>query len=153
MTTSLQLADDLLVALNSTLQDTNEFPSILVDLVQEIMCVTYPPEDGIKIVAQWMIRSLQKVIDACPASMTFTLLEGIQDGVSRWVSDECGVFSDEEYSRDVSSFCAVCQGCIDADPPFLIDCATVPDAPPLCAVYPCVKHCPTNTRASRRFRY
>ena len=152
MTTSLQLADDLLVALNSTLQDTNEFPSILVDLVQEIMCVTYPPEDGIKIVAQWMIRSLQKVIDACPASMTFTLLEGIQDGVSRWVSDECGVFSDEEYSRDVSSLAAY-QGCIDVNLPFLKDRAIVPNTSPFCAVYPCVKYCATNTRTSRRFRY
>ena len=100
--TSTQLADDLLTALNKTLHDTKEFPSALFDLVQDIMRVSYPPEDGIKIVSQWMIRSLQHVIDACPESMIFMLLDSVQDGVCRWLTDECGVFTEEEYSQDVS---------------------------------------------------
>ena len=79
-----------------------QLPSALLDLVQETLILSYPPEPSNKVVSLWLLRSLVTVIDACPLDMVAQLLESLLEGLVIWLTDSVEIFSLDEYSREVS---------------------------------------------------
>jgi hypothetical protein len=100
-TDSARIADLLLTHLE--ISDARQIPGGLFDFVNDTLLSTYPPEPRNKVTSSWLLRSLTRAIDACPAELALNLFETIQDGVSFWVSDSYEVFTDREYEDEVMS--------------------------------------------------
>lgn len=98
---SARVADLLLKYLE--IGDARQIPSSLLEFVNDTLLSTYPPEPRNKVTSSWLLRSLTRIIDACPAELALNLFETIQDGLSVWVSDSYTVFSLDEYEYEVKS--------------------------------------------------
>ncbi|KAG1822871.1 uncharacterized protein BJ212DRAFT_1331086 [Suillus subaureus] len=96
---STRVADLLLTHLD--MADARQLPSYIFDFVNDTLQSTYPPEPRNKVTSIWMIRSLIRVVDACPAELRLNLLETLQEGISLWISDEFHVFTEDEYTGDL----------------------------------------------------
>ncbi|KAG2342195.1 hypothetical protein BDR05DRAFT_964509 [Suillus weaverae] len=96
---STRVADLLLTHLD--MADARQLPSFIFDFVNDTLQSTYPPEPRNKVTSIWMIRSLIRVVDACPAELRLNLLEALQEGISLWISDEFHVFNEDEYTGDL----------------------------------------------------
>ncbi|KAG0704222.1 hypothetical protein DFH29DRAFT_912360 [Suillus ampliporus] len=96
---STRVADLLLTHLD--MADVRQLPSYIFDFVNDTMQSTYPPEPRNKVTSIWMIRSLIRVVDACPVELRLNLLDTLQEGISLWISDEFHVFNEDEYTGDV----------------------------------------------------
>ncbi|KAG2037799.1 hypothetical protein BDR03DRAFT_896321 [Suillus americanus] len=96
---STRVADLLLTHLD--MADTRQLPSYIFDFVNDTLQSTYPPEPRNKVTSIWMIQSLIRVVDACPAELRLNLLETLQEGISLWISDEFHVFNEDEYTGDL----------------------------------------------------
>ncbi|KAG1720483.1 hypothetical protein EDB19DRAFT_1917951 [Suillus lakei] len=96
---STRVADLLLTHLD--MADARQLPSFIFDFVNDTLQSTYPPEPRNKVTSIWMIRSLIRVVDACPAELRLNLLETLQEGISLWISDEFHVFDEDEYTGDL----------------------------------------------------
>ena len=96
---STRVADLLLTHLDMT--DVRQLPSYIFDFVNDTLQSTYPPEPRNKVTSIWMVRSLIRVVDACPVELRLNLLETLQEGISLWISDEFHVFNEDEYTGDV----------------------------------------------------
>lgn len=83
-----------------------DLPSNILGLASETMRATYPPEPRNKQLALWMLRSLAAVIEHSPDEFCFRLLEVVQEGLCLWLSDEFGVWSENEMAYDVSIPCS-----------------------------------------------
>lgn len=81
--------------------DARQIPSNVFDFVNDTLLSTYPPEPRNLKPCTWLIVTLTRIVDACPPGQLLQLLQAIQDGISIWVSDECGVFTEDEYTYDV----------------------------------------------------
>ncbi|THH07269.1 hypothetical protein EW145_g3491 [Phellinidium pouzarii] len=101
LSSTLRVADHLLSAFEKDIRDCRSLPAGLVDLVHEILVTAYPPQPRNKIVAVWLLRSLQMTISNCPPVLVIELLEVLQDGLSIWIADECALFSEEDYSSEI----------------------------------------------------
>lgn len=96
---STRVADLLLTHLD--MADARQLPSYIFDFVNDTLQSTYPPEPRNKVTSIWMIRSLIRVVDACPVELRLNLLETLQEGISLWISDEFHVFNEDEYTGDL----------------------------------------------------
>ncbi|KAG2155943.1 uncharacterized protein EDB93DRAFT_1128917 [Suillus bovinus] len=96
---STRVADLLLTHLD--MADARQLPSYIFDFVNDTLQSTYPPEPRNKVTSIWMIRSLIRVVDACPAELRLNLLDTLQEGISLWISDEFHVFNEDEYAGDL----------------------------------------------------
>jgi hypothetical protein len=96
---STRVADLLLTHLD--MADVRQLPSYIFDFVNDTLQSTYPPAPRNKVMSIWMVRSLIRVVDACPAELRLNLLETLQEGISLWISDEFRVFNEDEYTGDV----------------------------------------------------
>lgn len=96
---STRVADLLLTHLD--MADARQLPSYIFDFVNDTLQSTYPPEPRNKVTSIWMIRSLIRVVDACPVELRLNLLETLQEGISLWISDAFHVFDEDEYSGDL----------------------------------------------------
>ncbi|EKM51867.1 uncharacterized protein PHACADRAFT_187259 [Phanerochaete carnosa HHB-10118-sp] len=76
-------------------------PASLCELVNDTLDTSYPPMEQNKLPSIWLLRTLTRTLDACPVELVEHLLECVQDGLCRWISDESQALSDEEYSSDV----------------------------------------------------
>ncbi|KAI6114401.1 hypothetical protein F5141DRAFT_1187942 [Pisolithus sp. B1] len=81
--------------------DARQIPSSVFDFVNDTLVSTYPPEPRNLKPCTWLIVTLTRIVDACPVDQLLELLQAIQDGISIWISDECGVFTEDEYIYDV----------------------------------------------------
>ncbi|KAI6129933.1 hypothetical protein EV401DRAFT_2129799 [Pisolithus croceorrhizus] len=81
--------------------DARQIPSSVFDFVNDTLVSTYPPEPRNLKPCTWLIVTLTRIVDACPVDQLLELLQAIQDGISIWISDECGVFTEDEYMYDV----------------------------------------------------
>ncbi|KAL4069879.1 hypothetical protein V8B97DRAFT_1887107 [Scleroderma yunnanense] len=81
--------------------DAKQIPSNIFEFVNDMLLSTYPPEPRNLKPSTWLIATLTRIIDVCPLGLRLELLEAVQDGVSMWVSDDCHVFSEDEYTFDV----------------------------------------------------
>jgi hypothetical protein len=89
----------LLMQLN--MSDVHELSGELFSFVNDVLVSTYPPEPRNKITSMWMIRSLTRVVDACPADLRMDLLKTIQDGLRVWIHDGHEAVGEEEYVFNV----------------------------------------------------
>src|ERR1700722_1637944 len=101
-TSSVRVAD--LLMSRCELPEARQLTGSLLDLVNDALQSSYPPEPRNKVISMWMIRSLTRLIDTCPAEMAQALLEKMQDGLCLWVSDTFRILSQEEYAFDVRTF-------------------------------------------------
>lgn len=88
--------------MDRSIEMCGSLPVTFVELVHDIMVTSYPPHPRFNLIAQWLIRSLQTVIDGCPTELLVEMLERMQEGICTWIGDECNVFENEQYSSDVS---------------------------------------------------
>ncbi|KAG8214607.1 hypothetical protein J3R82DRAFT_9677 [Butyriboletus roseoflavus] len=96
---STRIADLLLS--HCEMDDIRELPTNVFELVNDTLLSTYPPEPRNLKPSMWLITSLTRAVDTCPADLRLSLLEATQDGVSAWLSDEYRVFTRVEYALDV----------------------------------------------------
>jgi hypothetical protein len=97
---STRLADVILTRLD--LEDARQLPDSLLSFVNDILVSSYPPELENKPVSMWLIRSLTRVVDACPNELLLDMLESLKDGFCTWLTDRQKVMTREEYSFNVS---------------------------------------------------
>lgn len=93
-------AADLLM-FHLDMPDARQLPDAVLAFVNETLLSSYPPEPRNRMTAMWMLRSLTRVVDTCPAELALGLLEAVQEGVCAWVADEFKAVSPEEYASDV----------------------------------------------------
>ena len=98
---TVRIADYLVGILEKCIGDMGSLPNELVDLVHEVLVAAYPPEPSNKIVAIWLLRSIQTTINNCPPELVVGLLEKLNDGLCTWMTDECRTFTAEEYSSEI----------------------------------------------------
>ena len=96
---AIRLADLLLS--NLDIAAARQLPADTMEFANATIYGSYPPEPHDKIVCMWLLRSLTRVIDACPQEQLLPLLELIADGVTTWVMDDYQICSEEDYSTDV----------------------------------------------------
>jgi hypothetical protein len=53
------------------------------------------------VTATWLIRSVTRIVEESPTSLSPSVLDQIQDGLSVWFADENSVFTTEEFEFDV----------------------------------------------------
>ncbi|KAG6334257.1 hypothetical protein ID866_4832 [Astraeus odoratus] len=94
-----RIADLLLT--HCEIADARQIPSNVFEFINDTLLSTYPPEPRNVKPSTWLIATLTRMIDACPLDLCTELLETLQDGISTWISDECHVFSEDEYMFDV----------------------------------------------------
>lgn len=103
---SLRVSDILLSNLAQELADSESasIPECLLDFANSALVSTYPPEPRNKVVAQWTIRSLTRILDVCPSPKAVeTILKLVGDGIRIWARDQWKVFDDEEYVEEVGT--------------------------------------------------
>ena len=94
------LADMLLS--NLDINDARDVPGDVLQLVNDTLVATYPPEPADNVTSIWLMRTLTRVLDACPVELSATVFELLQYGLALWISDEREAFTADEYTMDVS---------------------------------------------------
>lgn len=95
------MADYLLSAFDKTIDRCTSLPSAFIDLIHDILSTSYPPPPRNKVVAIWLLRSLVSVISNCPSDLVVELLENLLEGLVIWITDDCELFTDEEYTSEI----------------------------------------------------
>ena len=96
---STRISDLLLSHLD--IADARTLPQALCELVNETLDNSYPPSEQNKLPMIWLLRTLTRTLDACPVELVEQLLDSVQDGLRRWISDENEVMTEQEYGLDV----------------------------------------------------
>ena len=81
-----------------------DIPQNLLDLVSDTMRATYPPEPRNKGIAMWLVRSLMGVVENCPVEFCLSLLRTLKESLCMWLADECGAWSEDQFTYDVGRF-------------------------------------------------
>ncbi|KAI0372272.1 hypothetical protein BV20DRAFT_1120079 [Pilatotrama ljubarskyi] len=98
-TSSVRVADLLLS--NLEIAEAREVPTELLDFANDTLVAAYPPAPRHKVMCMWLIRSLTRVVDACPRELCFQALQLLVDGLCVWFTDECDICSLDDYSSDI----------------------------------------------------
>ncbi|EIW59256.1 uncharacterized protein TRAVEDRAFT_166567 [Trametes versicolor FP-101664 SS1] len=96
---SVRVADLLLS--NFEVAEAREVPSELLDFTSDTLHAAYPPAPRHKVMCMWLIRSLTRVIDACPHELCFSALQLLLEGLCTWIADDFDVCTADEYSSDI----------------------------------------------------
>ncbi|EIW80981.1 hypothetical protein CONPUDRAFT_104060, partial [Coniophora puteana RWD-64-598 SS2] len=83
------------------MSDARQLPLNVFEFVNDTLVSTYPPEPRTKMLSVWMIRTLFRVVDACPKELVLEMLQTIQEGIRFWISDEFNVFKTDEFVGEV----------------------------------------------------
>jgi hypothetical protein len=94
---------DLLFA-NLEAPEMRDLPLNVLELASETMKATYPPEPMNYQVSMWMVRSLATAVEHCPMEFCLRLLQTVQEGLSLWLADESGAWSENDMMYDVRFF-------------------------------------------------
>ncbi|OBZ68972.1 hypothetical protein A0H81_11315 [Grifola frondosa] len=81
--------------------EARQVPSDLFEFVNDILIWSYPPAPRNKVTIMWLIRSLTRIIDACPVELSQAMLELIQHGVCTWIMDDYEVCEIDGYAMDI----------------------------------------------------
>jgi hypothetical protein len=81
-----------------------DIPQNLLDLVSDTMRATYPPEPRNKGIAMWLVRSLMSVVENCPVEFCLSVLQTLKESLCMWLADECGAWTEDHSTYDVSHF-------------------------------------------------
>ncbi|KAI0335784.1 hypothetical protein GY45DRAFT_702497 [Cubamyces sp. BRFM 1775] len=98
-TSSVRVADLLLS--NLEISEAREVPCELFQFASDTLNTVYPPLPRHKVMCMWLIRSLTRVIDACPTELCFSSLLYLSDGLCTWLADEYDICTVDEYSSDI----------------------------------------------------
>ena len=98
---STRISDLLLSHLD--ISDARVVPTALCELVNDTLHSAYPPSEQNKLPSVWLLRTLTRTLDACPVELIEHLLESVQDGLCRWISDDCQILTAQEYDADIVS--------------------------------------------------
>ncbi|KAI0647951.1 hypothetical protein C8Q79DRAFT_1086869 [Trametes meyenii] len=98
-TSSVRVADLLLS--NFEIAEAREAPSELLELVNDSLNTAYPPVPQHKVMCMWLIRSIMRALDACPAELCFSVLHSLAEGLSTWLADDYDICTADEYSSDI----------------------------------------------------
>ncbi|KAI8994258.1 hypothetical protein BD414DRAFT_436966 [Trametes punicea] len=96
---SVRIADLLLS--NLEFSDAREVPTELLEFASDTLNASYPPAPRHKVMCVWLVRSLTRVMDACPTELCFSALQCLSDGLCTWFADEYDSCSVSEYSSDI----------------------------------------------------
>ncbi|KZT73869.1 hypothetical protein DAEQUDRAFT_754271 [Daedalea quercina L-15889] len=96
---SLHVADLLLS--NLDINDARDVPKDVLELVSQTLSSAYPPEPRDKVMSIWLMRTLTRVLDACPVELSASMFELLQDGLAHWIGDKFRVFTLDEYAMDI----------------------------------------------------
>ena len=123
-TSAVRVADLLLS--NVEITEARQVPTEVIEFANDTLNAAYPPAPRHKMMCMWLIRTLTRVIDACPLELYMSMLELLVDGLRTWLADDFEVCSEEEYSADVRTL-ILCPSlpAVDIDAP--VDLAPVPD--------------------------
>lgn len=99
-TSATRIADLLLSHVDMTV--ARQIPEAIIEFVNETLRSSYPPEPRNTQLSMWMIRSLTRIVETCPAELILHLLEILEEGLCAWISDEHLALGVQEYAYDVS---------------------------------------------------
>ena len=97
---STRISDLLLSHLD--VADARTIPQALCELVNDTLDGAYPPTEHNKLPSIWLLRTLTRTLDVCPVELIEQLLETVQDGLNRWISDDAQALTEQEYSLDIA---------------------------------------------------
>ncbi|KAK0487411.1 hypothetical protein IW261DRAFT_1447728 [Armillaria novae-zelandiae] len=100
--TSVTRITDALIS-RVDMSDVRQMPTSLVDLLNETLRTSYPPEPSNMTTSLWMVRSLVRMLETCPPELISNVLNVLQEGLSLWISDEFKGFKPSDYSGDILS--------------------------------------------------
>ena len=106
-TSSIRLVDNLLSHLESS--EMRDIPQNLLELVSDTMRATYPPEPRNKGIAMWLVRSLMGVVENCPVEFCLSVLRTLKESLCMWLADECGAWTEDQFTYDVRPFHFFCR--------------------------------------------
>ncbi|KAI0667624.1 hypothetical protein C8Q78DRAFT_1051818 [Trametes maxima] len=98
-TSSVRVADLLLS--NFEIAEAREAPTELLEFVNDSLNTAYPPVPQHKVMCMWLIRSIMRALDACPAELCFSVLHSLVEGLSTWIADDYDICTADEYSSDI----------------------------------------------------
>ncbi|EGN98376.1 hypothetical protein SERLA73DRAFT_56513, partial [Serpula lacrymans var. lacrymans S7.3] len=96
---STRVADLLLGHLE--IVDARQVPSSVFEFVNDTLLSTYPPEPCSMMRSIWLLRSLTRIVDACPVELSPGMFEILQDGMCTWISDDYCTFDITDYTDEV----------------------------------------------------
>lgn len=96
---SARVADMLLG--HFEVEGMREVPSELFEFINDTLRATYPPEPRNRVTSSWLLRTLTRVIEGCPAHLAMPMFEILQDGISIWISDAFNAYNMQEYEDEV----------------------------------------------------
>ncbi|TBU29934.1 hypothetical protein BD311DRAFT_864373 [Dichomitus squalens] len=91
---------DLLLS-NVEIADARQTPTEIFEFANDTLNAAYPPAPRHKVMCMWFLRTLTRVIDACPQELCSSVLELLLDGLRAWIGDDFEVCSEEEYVADI----------------------------------------------------
>ncbi|KAI0632226.1 hypothetical protein C8Q77DRAFT_1279320 [Trametes polyzona] len=98
-TSSVRVADLLLS--NLEVSEARDVPSELFEFASETLKSAYPPAPRHKVMCVWLLRSLTRVVDACPRELCFSALQLLSDGMCTWIADDYDICTTDEYSSEI----------------------------------------------------
>ncbi|KAK0201860.1 hypothetical protein DFS33DRAFT_1350639 [Desarmillaria ectypa] len=101
VTSATRITDALISRMD--MPDVRQIPASLVDLVNETLRTSYPPEPSNMMTSLWMVRSMVRMLETCPPELISNVLNALQAGLSLWISDEFKAFKPSDYSGDILS--------------------------------------------------
>lgn len=101
---------DLLVS-SLDMADVREVPTKLMDFVNDSLVGAYPSSPHDHVACFWLVRSLTRAIETCPAELVSDLLASVQDGMCVWISDEYNVMTEDDYALNVRRSSVSCKRC------------------------------------------
>ncbi|KAK0464495.1 uncharacterized protein EV420DRAFT_1725380 [Desarmillaria tabescens] len=101
VTSATRITDALISRVD--MSDVRQIPASLVDLVNETLRTSYPPEPSNMTTSLWMVRSMLRMLETCPSELISSILNALQEGLSLWISDEFKAFKPSDYSGDILS--------------------------------------------------
>ncbi|KAF7314461.1 hypothetical protein MKEN_00918900 [Mycena kentingensis (nom. inval.)] len=107
-TAAARIADVLLCRLFGITEDNTtpqmlpveELPEALLELVNDILMSSYPPEKRIRQQSLWTLRTVSRAIEHCPIEYVLDLLKLLEGGLCVWLADEHQALTEAEYVYD-----------------------------------------------------
>ena len=91
----------------SKLGATNLIETSAIKLANQALISAYSAAYD-TVITTWLIRSVTRVLEESPTSLSPYVLDQVQDGLSLWFTDENSVFTTEEYEFDVRYRSVIC---------------------------------------------
>ncbi|KIY71205.1 hypothetical protein CYLTODRAFT_346440, partial [Cylindrobasidium torrendii FP15055 ss-10] len=102
-TDSVRIGELLLNSVKSVADEARSVPTAFADFLNSTLQEMYPPSPSQVRPCLWALRALTDVLSTWPESLAFDLLDRLQEGLCKWLSDESVTLADDSYSSDIST--------------------------------------------------